>query len=184
MSNKPSLRATNRSVAIQKTKKWIASSRHSSFLAMTTAYIILTLGAVSMLVPFFWMLVTSFMTTGQIFSYPPVIIPHPLYPENYSNVAKTIPVIKYFFNSAFVAIITTIGQVIISSMAAYAFARLNFKHREPLFLLLLATMMVPPQVNIIPLFFIIRELHWIDTYQALIIPGLFGGFGVLSKPDK
>lgn len=142
------------------------------------AYIILTAGAISMLVPFFWMLVTSFMTTGQIFSYPPVLIPHPLYPENYSNVAKTIPVIKYFFNSAFVAIITTIGQVIISSMAAYAFAKLNFKHREPLFLILLATMMVPPQVNIIPLFFIMRELHWIDTYQALIIPGLFGGFGV------
>jgi len=142
------------------------------------AYIILTAGAISMLVPFFWMLVTSFMTTGQIFSYPPVLIPHPLYPENYSNVAKTIPVIKYFFNSAFVAIITTIGQVIISSMAAYAFARLNFKYREPLFLVLLATMMVPPQVNIIPLFFIMRELHWIDTYQALIVPGLFGGFGV------
>ena len=92
--------------------------------------------------------------------------------------AETIPVIKYFFNSAFVAIITTIGQVIISSMAAYAFARLNFKYREPLFLVLLATMMVPPQVNIIPLFFIMRELHWIDTYQALIVPGLFGGFGV------
>ena len=176
--NKLSLRATNRSVAIQKTKKWIASSRHSSFLAMTTAYIILTLGAVSMLVPFFWMLATSFMTTGQIFSYPPVLIPHPFYSENYSNVAKAIPVINYFFNSAFVAIITTIGQVIISSMAAYAFARLNFKHREPLFLVLLATMMVPPQVNIIPLFFIMREFHWIDTYQALIIPGLFGGFGV------
>jgi len=145
---------------------------------MTTAYIILTLGAVSMLVPFFWMLATSFMTTGQIFSYPPVLIPHPFYSENYSNVAKAIPVINYFFNSAFVAIITTIGQVIISSMAAYAFARLNFKHREPLFLVLLATMMVPPQVNIIPLFFIMREFHWIDTYQALIIPGLFGGFGV------
>ena len=142
------------------------------------AYIILTLGAISMLVPFFWMLATSFMTSGQIFSYPPVIIPHPFYAENYSNVAKAIPIVKYFLNSAIVAILTTTGQVIISSMAAYAFARLNFKYKEPLFLVLLATMMVPPQVNIIPLFFIMRELHWIDTYQALIIPGLFGGFGV------
>ncbi len=175
---KLSLRTTGGSAAIQKIKTWIALSRHPSFLAMTISYILLTIGAVSMLVPFFWMLITSFMSSGQIFSYPPVLIPHPFYPENYSNVAKTIPLTKYFFNSAFIAVVTTIGQVIISSMAAYAFARLNFKYREPLFLILLATMMVPPQVNIVPLFFVMRELHWIDTYQALIIPGLFGGFGV------
>lgn len=141
-------------------------------------YVILIAGAISMLMPFLWMLVTSFMTSQQIFSYPPTLIPHPLYPQNYLNVAKTIPVTKYFFNSALVSILTTVGQIIISSMAAYAFAKLNFKYKEPLFLILLATMMVPPQVNIVPLFFIMRELHWIDTYQALIIPGLFGGFGV------
>lgn len=145
---------------------------------MTAAYIILTLGAISMLVPFLRMLATSLMTSEQIFSYPPTLIPAPLRPENYSDVANSIPVLKYFFNSAFVATITTFGQIIISSAAAYAFARLNFKYREPLFLIFLATMMVPPQVNIVPLFFIMKELHWIDTYQALIIPGLFGGFGV------
>lgn len=147
-------------------------------LRMTAAYIILIFGAISMLVPFFWMLATSLMSAKQIFSYPPVLIPSPMQPQNYFNVAKAIPVVSYFLNSALVAIITTIGQVIISSMAAYAFARLNFKHREALFLIFLATMMVPPQVNIVPLFFIMREFHWIDTYQALIVPGLFGGFGV------
>ena len=63
-------------------------------------------------------------------------------------------------------------------MAGYAFARLNFKYRDTLFLVILITMLVPPQVNIIPLFFLMRELHLIDTYQALILPGLFGGFGV------
>ena len=142
------------------------------------AYTILSIGAISMLVPFFWMIATSFMTQKQIFRYPPVLIPTPFIIDNYLNVGKTIPIASYFFNSAFVAIATTIGQIIIASMAAYAFARLNFKWREPLFLIFLATMMIPPQVNIIPLFFVMREFHWIDTYWALIVPGLFGGFGI------
>lgn len=142
------------------------------------AYALLTIGAVSMLMPFLWMLATSLMTQKQIFSYPPELIPSPLHIQNYSEVAKSIPVAAYFLNSAVVAVITTIGQLIIASMAGYAFARLSFKYREPLFLLFLATTMIPPQVNIVPLFFIMRELGWIDTYQALIVPGLFGGFGI------
>lgn len=142
------------------------------------AYTLLTLGAASMLVPFAWMLLTSLMTTEQIFSWPPELIPSPVYAKNYLDVAKAIPVVTYFFNSAFIAVLTTVGQLLIASMAGYAFARIEFKHRELLFLLFLATTMVPPQVNIVPLFFIMRELHWIDTYQALVIPGLFGGFGI------
>ncbi len=142
------------------------------------AYLLLGIGALSMLMPFMWMFLTSLMSTTQIFSYPPEPIPNPLFIRNYPDVAKSIPVVTYFFNSAFVAVVTTLGQLIIASMAGYAFARISFKHREPLFLIFLATTMVPPQVNIVPLFFIMRELHWIDTYPALIIPGLFGGFGI------
>jgi len=142
------------------------------------AYIILTLGAVSMLVPFLSMLATSLMTQKQIFAYPPVLISNPLAVDNYFKVAQAIPITKYFLNSTLVAVLTTIGQIIVSSMAAYAFARLKFKGRDSLFFIILATMMIPPQVNIIPLFFVMREFHWIDTYYALIIPGLFGGFGI------
>jgi multiple sugar transport system permease protein len=142
------------------------------------AYIILTLGAVSMLVPFLWMIATSLMTQKQIFAYPPILIPDPIAINNYFKVSQAIPITKYFFNSTIVAVLTTIGQIIVSSMAAYAFARLKFKGRDALFFIILATMMIPPQVNIIPLFFIMREFHWIDTYYALIIPGLFGGFGI------
>jgi len=142
------------------------------------SYTLLIAGALSMLAPFAWMFITSMMTQKQIFSYPPEIIPDPIHFKNYPEVAKAIPVATYFYNSAVVAVLTTVGQLLIASMAGYAFARISFKHREPLFLLFLATTMVPPQVNIVPLFFIMRELHWIDTYQALIIPGLFGGFGI------
>lgn len=141
-------------------------------------YILLTIGAVSMLVPFFWMTATSLMDQKQIFSYPPELIPNPVILKNYAGVVSSIPVVNYFFNSVIVAVLTTVGQIITASCAAYAFARLKFKYREPIFFVFLATMMIPPQVNIIPLFFIMREFHWIDTFWALIVPGLFGGFGI------
>jgi len=143
-----------------------------------SGYIILIFGAFTMLIPFLWMILTSFMHNNEIFTYPPTLIPHHTTFLNYQNVSKSIPISRYFINSTFIAVMTTVGQVIFSAMAAYAFARLKFKHREPLFLVFLATMMIPPQVNIVPLFFIMREFHWIDTFYALIIPGLFGGFGI------
>lgn len=141
-------------------------------------YLVLALIAFSMLVPFFAMLNLSFTQSGEIFSYPPKLFSLKLTLENYNHVFQSIPVFRYFLNSLFVAIITTVGQVVFSSLAGYAFARLEFKGNDFLFFIILITMMVPPQVNIIPLFFIMRELHLIDTYQALIIPGFFGGFGI------
>ena len=142
------------------------------------SYAILILGVISMIAPFLWMVMTSFMTDGQIFSYPPKFLPKPFIVENYQNTFHQLPVARYFYNSFIVSFLTTIGQILFASMAGFAFAKLNFKYKEPLFIIILATMMIPPQVNIIPLFYVIKELRWIDTFQALIIPGLFGGFGI------
>ncbi len=154
-------------------------------------YIILSMGALSMIFPFIWMIVTSLMQNSQIFSFPPTFVPKPLILENYNNVLLNMPILRYFYNSLFVAVITTIGQVIIASMAGFAFAKMKFKFKEPLFIIILLTMMIPPQVNIVPLFFIMRELHLINTFGALILPGLFGGFGIFlmrqwfkSMPDE
>lgn len=143
-----------------------------------TGYTILTLGAISMIAPFLWMLAVSFMTDGQIFAFPPKFVPDPFVFNNYESVFSKLPIAKFFLNSLFVAIVTTFFQVLFSSMAGFAFARSKFKHKDFIFFVFLVTMMIPPQVNIIPLFFVMRELHWIDTYQALILPGIFGGFGV------
>jgi len=96
----------------------------------------------------------------------------------YKNVFHSIPVAKYFLNSLIVAGFATIGQVFISALAGYGFARINFRGKDFLFFLFILTMMVPPQVNIVPLFYIMSKLGWINTYQALIVPALFGGFGV------
>lgn len=142
------------------------------------AQFILILGVISMLIPFVYMFCLSFMTEEQIFSGNISFLPEPYTIENYKYVINNSDIFRYFFNSMFVALLTTIGQVIISSMAGYAFARFNFKYREFLFFLIIISMMIPPQVNIVPLFFIMKQFHWIDTYWSLIIPGLFGGFGV------
>lgn len=131
-----------------------------------------------MLVPFVWMLATSLMSIEQIYSIPPKVIPDPVKWENYPNAMQAVPLGKFFLNSLFVSTVTTVGQMITASMAGYAFARMHFKGRNVLFLLFLATIMIPPQVNVVPLFMLMSKLGWIDTYYALIIPGLFGAFGI------
>ena len=141
-------------------------------------YFILILGAISMLLPFIYMFSLSFMTDKQVFFGGVSLFPSPFTLKNYKYVISNVDIFRYFFNSMFVAIATTIGQVIISALAGYGFARFEFKHKELLFLLILVSMMIPPQVNIVPLFFIMKQFNWIDTYWALIVPGLFGGFGV------
>lgn len=141
-------------------------------------YVCLGLIAISMLYPFFAMINLSLVPNGEIFNQGGKLIYSPITIDNYISVFNKIPLWKYFINSLFVAIVTTLGQVIISALAGYAFARMTFKWRDGLFLLVLITMLVPPQVNIIPLFFLMRQFHWINTYQALILPGLFGGFGI------
>lgn len=141
-------------------------------------YFILILIAISMLYPFFAMVNLSFVNNNEIFSDSSKLIHLNLTLNNYKSVFSSIPLSTYFINSLFVAVVATFGQVLFSALAGYAFARMNFKYRDTLFLIVLITMLAPPQVNIIPLFFLMRELHWVNTYQALIFPALFGGFGI------
>lgn len=131
-----------------------------------------------MLIPFFAMINLSLSSSSEIFNYPPSIFIKKFTISNYINIFTSLPITRYFMNSLFVALATTFGQVIFAALAGYAFARLKFKGSDTIFIIILITMMIPPQVNIIPLFYLMRELHLIDTYQALIIPGFFGGFGV------
>ncbi len=141
-------------------------------------YFTLILIAISMLYPFFVMVNLSFVRNDAIFSQAGNILYRGLTLDNYKNVFAQIPLSRYFLNSLIVASITTFGQVLFASLAGYAFARMKFKFRDSLFLITLITMLIPPQVNIIPLFFLMREMHLIDSYPALILPGLFGGLGI------
>lgn len=138
-------------------------------------YFILILTALSMLLPFFAMFIISLSGNENIFTdYKNINLSF----CSYKNVFDSIPIVKYFLNSTIVALLTTLGQVIVSALAGYGFARLKFKGSDILFFIIVLTMMIPPQVNIVPLFYLMSKLGWINTYQALIVPGIFGGFGV------
>lgn len=147
-------------------------------LATVIAHGFLLLGALFMLIPLIWTLSTSLKIPGTEFALPVRWIPETFHFENYLEVVTRVPLPRWFFNSLVVALAASVGQMITGAMAGYAFARLKFRGRDPLFLLFLGTMMIPPQVTIIPLFIIIRAFGWYDSYPGLIIPGLFGAFSV------
>lgn len=140
-------------------------------------YIVLILGAIAMLLPFLWMISTSLKNQGATMVFPPQFIPDHATFQNYKDVTGAFPMLHFLGNSLLVAVLTTLGQLLLCSMAAYAFARMQFWGRDKLFLLYLATMMVPAQVTMIPQFILMKNFGWLDTYQALIIPGLFSVFG-------
>ncbi|MBX3081386.1 MAG: carbohydrate ABC transporter permease [Anaerolineae bacterium] len=141
------------------------------------AYALMVLLVLIMVVPFLWMLSTSLKGQEYILRTPPQLIPDPLTFNSYVQLAERIDLVRTFFNSVIVAVVGMAGQVFVSAMAAYAFARMEWRGRELLFVLYLATMMIPSVVLIIPQFVLIRALGWVNTYAALIVPGLFSAFG-------
>jgi multiple sugar transport system permease protein len=140
-------------------------------------YLLLVACAACMLVPFLWMISTSLKADQYVLTMPPQFFPQPLTFSSYTRLLELFPMGHMFINSLIVAVMTTLGQLLTSSMAAYAFARIRFKGSDTLFLAYLATLMIPFQVTIIPLFIIMRYLGWINTYQGLILPGVFSAFG-------
>ena len=152
------------------------SSRQQSPTGMNLAtryglYAVLILGSVIMLAPFLVMLVVSLFPNeaflSRQFSLDQITL------NNYVETFRVVPFGRYFVNSTVTAVTVTVVQILISSLAAFAFARLRFRGREPIFLLYLATLMIPAQVTLIPNFLIITRLHIYDTLLALILPGLF-----------
>jgi multiple sugar transport system permease protein len=139
-------------------------------------HVALVVGGLFMLAPLAWMLSTSLKEPGQIFVYPPQWIPRPIAWENYAETVSVMPFGRYYWNSIVTASAVTVLQLLTSSLAAFAFARLRFKGRDIIFLLYLATMMIPFPVTMIPNFIIMRILGWIDTYKALILPPAFSAF--------
>jgi len=164
------------------------SSKQKAFL-----YIVLILGGISMVIPFVWMAITSikqpnevFSTSGQITWWPSNFVWKDAVINgsnirawwgNYPDAWNAVNIPRLYLNSLFIAIVTTFFQVLTSTWAAYAFARLRFPFRDQLFLAYLATMMIPGSVTLIPVFVIMKTIGWVDSYWALIIPGIFSAYG-------
>jgi multiple sugar transport system permease protein len=136
---------------------------------------VIWLGAVAMVLPFLWMLSTSLKSQGEAMVYPPRWIPNPILWSNYVDVVQSFPFTIFALNSVKIALVGTVGQLISTSLAAYAFARMNFPGRNLLFILLLSTLMVPGHVTMIPTFILFNALGWVNTHYPLMVPAWFGG---------
>lgn len=140
-------------------------------------YVVLVVSGATMIVPFLWMLATSLKAPGTTLSVPPEIVPRSVTLESYGRVAATVPLLRMFGNSLLVTVVSVASQLATSALAGYAFARMRWRGRDTIFLLYLATLMVPQQVTITPLFILMQRLGWVNTYQGLIVPGLVSAFG-------
>ncbi len=141
-------------------------------------YVVVTLLALAVMVPFIWMIVTSLKGQSEIFSYPPTWIPKSFQWQNYLEVFKQAPFGRYYLNSTIVALAVTVGQLATCILAAFAFARMEFKGKNAMFLIFLSTTMISSQVTLVPSYLIMRSVDWIDHYPALIVPFLANAFGV------
>ena len=150
-----------------------ARSARRPSVGSVISIIVLTLGAIGMLAPFLYMLITALKTAAHAYDLPPDWYPTEFHWKNFDDAINgPLPLLRNMWNSFFIATLTTLGMLITAPMAGYAFARLRFPGQSGLFVLLLASLMVPIQVTVIPLFLIMRNLHLIDTPWSLILPGI------------
>jgi multiple sugar transport system permease protein len=149
-----------------------------SALKRALLYLVLIAGLLLTLLPFFWMLSTSFKENAAITAMPPRWFPRPGTLEHYRRLFAEVSFLRHFGNSAIVAAGATLLSLLVNAMAGYAFAKFRFPGRERLFALLLMTMMVPGQVTLMPVFMLLKELGLLNAYTGLILPGAAGVFAI------
>jgi ABC-type glycerol-3-phosphate transport system permease component len=170
--------------------KLLKSKRFRDVVTKSVIYTFLVLGAVSVAAPYIWMFVTSVKPIEEIHSYPPSFIVKNPTLSSYHDLFRLIPIVKYMWNSVYVSAAVTIANVFFCSLAGYAFAKHRFYGRDKIFFILLGSLMIPWQVNLISGFILVKKLGWLNSYNALIIPAMAGVFGVflcrqfiMSIPD-
>jgi len=144
-------------------------------------FLLLTIISLAFFLPILWMISSSLTPNQRVFQYPPQWIPDTSTLDNYVDVFTTVRTVRIgraLLNSAFVAIVTVMITLIISSLAAYPLARMDFPGKNSLFILVLAGLMIPGEVTFVSLFLIFNKLGWVNSYQALILPSLAAPFGV------
>lgn len=146
-------------------------------LSRLASHAVLICASVIIGLPFFWMISTSFKSDVEVGLFPPVWIPAELLWENYARVWTAAPFEMFYLNSVVTTLAGLILEVIIGAMSAYAFARIEFPHRDALFLVVLATMMIPGEMALVPNYLTLRNLGWINTYQGIVIPYVSSAFG-------
>ena len=151
-----------------------SQSRSYAFKLMFV-YAVLVIGMVIVLMPFLWMVSTSLKTPAAVFKIPTEWIPNPIVWANYPNAMTVLPFGRFILNTTQITALAVVGATLSGSLAAFAFARLRWRGRNFMFVLVLTTLMLPFQVIMIPQFILFRELKWLDTYLPLVVPAFFGG---------
>jgi multiple sugar transport system permease protein len=154
------------------------SRRQMSGRAPWWLFVLLFAGLVLMVGPFLWMLLGSFKPPQELRTVTPTVLPESPTLDNYSDLFSRLDFAQYFFNSTLIAVVTTLANLLFCSMAGYALAKLRFAGRRPIFGLVLATLMVPGSVTLVPLFVLMSKLGLVNTYAAVILPFAAGAFGV------
>ena len=140
-------------------------------------HIILLIGTGITILPFLWMVFTSFKTVGEAMSIPPTILPKTFNVDSYKNILESLPFGRVYLNTIISTLVTVIGQITFCTMAGYAFARLNFPGKNIIFILVLSVLMVPGQIFLVPQYMIILKMGLLDSIPALFLPNLFSAFG-------
>ena len=157
---------------VQPTARWMPRLLYA--LGRVIIYALLMSLSFLYLMPFLWMLSTALKDDPQVYRVPPIWIPNPMRWRNFPEALTQLPFERFFLNTMTYCLPTTFGTLISSSLVAYGFARIRWRWRDSLFFLCLSTMMIPFQVQMIPLFITFKRFGWINTYLPLIVPSFFG----------
>jgi multiple sugar transport system permease protein len=155
--------------------RWWENRRIRDRMWRVGVFLILVLGSISYLFPLVWMVSTALKTTEQVYAIPMEWVPSPVVWENFPAALNRFPFWLFLRNSLITSVIPVIGAVVSSSLVGYAFARVPWPGRDLWFIVVIATLMVPPQVTLVPVYVIFARLGWVNTFYPLIIPWFFGG---------
>lgn len=153
---------------------WWRRKSSRSLLANGLAGVVLVAGALVLVAPFLWMLSTALKDFESAVAFPPRWIPRPVFWSNFAEAWAYLPFTLYLRNTLITSVVPLVGVVFTSSLVAYGFSRVRWRGRDFVFMLCLATMMLPPQVTLVPLFVLFQKLRWIDTFYPLVVPSYFG----------
>lgn len=169
----PMTRPTNRP-AKRPTKKSAPGGPRGSNV---WAHVVLSIGGFIMVFPFLWQVVMSLSSTAEVTSVPPTFWPEELRFDNYVEVFRQVPFLEQFWVSVRVTVATVVGQVVLCSLAGYAFARMRFAASATIFAVMLSILMIPNQAYLIPQYQIVQNLGWLDTVPGIVVPTIFSAFG-------
>lgn len=170
---------SNRAAFLTQTPgKQIVPARLARPMNLALKYGFMLVLSIPFLFPFWWMFTSSFKTVDEVFAYPPKLLPEQWHFSNFTEVFEFQPFAQHYFNSVYIAVLVTVGTVLVTSLSGYAFARIKFRGSSLLFLVLLSSLLMPIEVTIIPNFYLMQRLGWTDSHLPLIVIPILGAQGV------